>query len=1118
MKMLSLLMFLSIGFGVLFATTASDKPIGLHGNVVSLDRVADTFVPQKIGHPSFMSPHGVPILVQGEHVFVVNTPADTVDVIDRKTRQVTHRIPVGIDPVSIAARPDGKEIWVSNHVSDSVSVIDTVLDSPTCFHLLATIQDFDQETRSTRFDEPVGIAFANNQKAYIALSSENQVAVVDVAKRTITKRIKIKSQDPRQLVVDGERLFVIPFESNNKTQLSGGSKDDIDGDLVTFDAWDHSVANNNVLSIGHVIDVIKHPEVPDRDLFVFDTSTDKLITTVDTLGTLLYGMTVDENGRIIIAQTDARNDINGRAGTKDHGLKELRNRAFLNRLTTVELSQSQGNEGNKKRLDSKVNFFDLEPLPPQQPELDEGLATPYAVEMSHDNETIFVTAAGSDKLVSLDSTTGEILGRVNVGAVPRGIAIDTQVEGKPLAWVFNAVDNTVSIVDVADSDHLVVKETIQMKDPTSPKIKRGRKAFNTANASTTGTFSCASCHPDGHTDQLLWVLKTPIVTGGEQIMPRSTMPVRGLRETAPFHWDGIPGDPYGGINSASIHSSVKPNTSDDSPKNAARHLIDGALASTMMLVGSEDENDEGKSGLLSGEERDDLATFLLSIPYPPAQRRSYTNELTEQARSGFELFHIKGDDDPARKNHNVCGDCHRMPNWVSTNTPGTGMDAPTWRGAYDRWLILPQGRLNIVEFDFFKSVAENGLDEEQIWRFSWAGRERFNPVWDMVLEGSTGYSGAFGRQVTLNQKSAEDKPAMELLKTLEAAATEGAVVVQVAGVLPKEDRAVVLQFESNSETGSRYHEITNAQKSDTNYAMSYSRDELVGLAKSGSFVGTFTAHAGAHSGNEQLQPVLWTEGSLEKQSGHQKFPFVFPSKKHMKVSGRHIDAQANVFINGHLSDCELSVSEEIVEIRVGKLPPVGIHMLQVQNPGGLFSNDFIFHVAEDQNHAERIQQQIDNDRTDRQTRLIAAVSKGNLKEVRSLLQNGAKVNALSEDSRTALSAAALNGHFEIAKLLIDRGATVSRPNRDGNTPLHAAAFFCRHEIVELLLENGASVTKQNNRKESSLDVVTTNWSGDLARFYQMVADVSGFTIDLEQIKRDRKEMEEILRERLGQAD
>ena len=41
------------------------------------------------------------------------------------------------------------------------------------------------------------------------------------------------------------------------------------------------------------------------------------------------------------------------------------------------------------------------------------------------------------------------------------------------------------------------------------------------------------------------------------------------------------------------------------------------------------------------------------------------------------------------------------------------MEAPTWRGAYDRFLILPQGRLNIVEFDFYRRVAEAGNDERR---------------------------------------------------------------------------------------------------------------------------------------------------------------------------------------------------------------------------------------------------------------------------------------------------------------------------------------------------------------------------------------------------------------------
>ena len=223
---------------------------------------------REIGHPAFMSPHFSPIVISQDKVFVANTPCDTIDVLDAKSGGLFRRIPVGLDPVSLAIRPDCRELWVSNHVSDSVSVIDLDQSKRTFMHVVATVQDIDPETKATRFDEPMGIAFASNRKAYVALSSENKIAVVDVATRKVTKSLPIRAQDPRAIMVRNDKLFVIPFESNNKTQLSGGYK--IDGKLVTFNAHEHSIANNNILSLGHVTDIVKHPRVPDRDLFVFD--------------------------------------------------------------------------------------------------------------------------------------------------------------------------------------------------------------------------------------------------------------------------------------------------------------------------------------------------------------------------------------------------------------------------------------------------------------------------------------------------------------------------------------------------------------------------------------------------------------------------------------------------------------------------------------------------------------------------------------------------------------------------------------------------------------------------------------------------------------------------------
>lgn len=1047
--------------------------------------------PQKIGHPTFLSPHANPIVIQAGQVFVANTPADSVEVIDVATRKVTKRIPVGVDPISLAFRPDGKELWAANHVSDSVSVIDTDAQSATYLNVIATVQDMDLPSRSTRFDEPVGIAFASNAKAYVALSSENQIAVVDVASRKVRAHLDIPAQDPRAIFVRNDRLYVLPFESNNKTQLSGGYK--IDNKLVTFNAHEHSIANNNILSLGHVVDIIKHPRVPDRDLFVFDTRTDKLVRSVDTLGTLLYGLTVDSKGTVFIAQADARNDANGKSGTKKHGLGELENRAFLNQVTKVTFNRDQA---------GKPEFFNLEPLPPKHPAPNAALATPFAITLSPDDATLYVSAASSDKLFTLDAESGEVLGSTLVDAVPRGIALEVDHGKATRAWVLNAVANTVSVVDVRNPSQLKVGARIPLVDPTHPAFKRGRIAFNTASASSTKTFSCASCHPDGHTDQLLWVLKTPIVSGGKQIQPRSTMPVRGLRDTAPFHWDGIPGDPYGGNNSANIHGSDEPNCDINSAESATRHLIDGGLASTMLRVGDPLKNDEGLSGALSARQRDDMAKFLLNVTYPPAQRRAYSNVLSKEAQEGFDLFHLQGNHEGKPK-PNVCGDCHRMPFWVSTNTPGSGMDAPTWRGAYDRFLILPQGRLNIIDFKFYQRSAEKGIPERDMWRLTWRGKERFDPVWDMVLEGSTGFSGAFARQVTVNTSTTKDRPTADLLGALEAAASEGAVVLQVDAVFVRGNtaREATLQWDGQHE-GGRYVMTQSPRRA-------FSREQLLNWASDGRFVGTFTGRHGADADYDHPQPALWTRGTLHAQVGRQVFPTVGGNQRTMKVSGRHIDPGAHVVVNGRrVAGRVEQTGQDAYDIHLRELPSsTGIHFIQVQNRNGLFSNDFIFHVNKDGNAPAPAV-----DTGELKDALHVAIVQGNLEETQRLLNAGAPVNGRHEESgMPPLTTAAFYGRLDIATFLLkEKGARVNHGNRDGNTALHIAAFLCRHDIVELLLKHHASLTHRNERSERPVDTVAGDWSNELKGFYDMVIHSGKLELKSLDMRKKRPEMRKML--------
>lgn len=884
------------------------------------------------GHPFFNSPHSNPIVINNGYVYVVNTPSDTLDVISIEASRVVKQIPVGIDPVGLSVRPDGKEIWVSNHISDSISIIDSDDSSLTFHQVIATIQEFDAASRSTRFDEPVGIAFASNDKAYVALSSLDQIAVVDVVTRQISKKIIINAQDPRAIFVRNNRLYVVAFESNNQTELSGcfGT---IDGDQCTFSLSEHVVNNNNVLSLNYDADIVVDPNVPDRDLFVFETENESVVDVVSGVGTLLYGITVDSQGRVYVSQTDARNHANGRAGSQKQTLLDMGNRAFLNQIGVVDCSGE-----NCLQPDT----FELEKLPPLNPDKDKALATPFAIQISADDKTIVASAASSNKVFTLDAASGEILGQVEVGAVPRGIALvangEDELEG---AWVYNAVDNSVSHVNLTQLSSPSITETISLDDPTSEDLKLGRSIFNSALASSSGTFSCESCHPDGHTDQLLWVLGGPKceISGCNQIPVRTTMPVRGLRDTAPYHWDGVPGDPFGGINGQFPNTNLEPNCT--TAESCVLDLVDGGMASTMCNQQSCPTNDEGKSGLIDAAERDALARFMLTIPYPPARERPFDDLLTSQARTGFDDFFIK--DSPNSVAGQTCGSlgCHDMPFWTSTNIPGSGMEAPTFRGLPDRWLVLPQGRVNMIEL--YGRNGSKGFDERDMWLRIISGSSA--PQWQMFLEGSTGYSGAFARQLTLNRQfSAQSRIVREdLFAALENAALQNAIVLQGHGVLIDTDN------QQSQPISLRY---SHSRYWDLNSENSYSRSQLTELASDGKLLLTLTGYSGSNIGYQQPQPAIW---STQEKSSIRKIDFPTVSQDQtFRLKGRHIAAGAKLFVDGRLVNGSIACQSGnlpncdneiiLIELEQVSVSP-GFHFLQVQAQNGLFSNEFLINFS-----------------------------------------------------------------------------------------------------------------------------------------------------------------------------
>jgi ankyrin repeat protein len=93
--------------------------------------------------------------------------------------------------------------------------------------------------------------------------------------------------------------------------------------------------------------------------------------------------------------------------------------------------------------------------------------------------------------------------------------------------------------------------------------------------------------------------------------------------------------------------------------------------------------------------------------------------------------------------------------------------------------------------------------------------------------------------------------------------------------------------------------------------------------------------------------------------------------------------------------------------------------------------------------------------------LHQAAAKGDNEQVKSLISQGADINAKNRTGDTPLHVAIANHKIETASLLIQKGADVNTKDRKGNTPLHAAAVKGDIKTANLLISKGADVNAEN---------------------------------------------------------
>ncbi|KAL4291024.1 hypothetical protein GQ457_14G001650 [Hibiscus cannabinus] len=94
--------------------------------------------------------------------------------------------------------------------------------------------------------------------------------------------------------------------------------------------------------------------------------------------------------------------------------------------------------------------------------------------------------------------------------------------------------------------------------------------------------------------------------------------------------------------------------------------------------------------------------------------------------------------------------------------------------------------------------------------------------------------------------------------------------------------------------------------------------------------------------------------------------------------------------------------------------------------------------------------------------LLFMASRGDVKGVEDLLNEGVDVNSIDLDGRTALHIAACEGHVEVVKFLLVRKANIDARDRWGSTAAADAKYYGNMEVYNILKARGAKVPKTRN--------------------------------------------------------
>lgn len=448
-----------------------------------------------------------PLALNADGSFLVvanpdNNTASFFDLRNDRNRKVAE-VPVQSEPSGAAFLPNGRKAYIANTVSGTVSVINAniaggAVGAPKVHIPVGT--------------EPWGLCLTpNGTRLFVINSRSNTVSVINTATDQVVATVAVENE-PRGCAVtnDGdaddtdEALYVTHFLSFLQTGKVDGS-DDAKIARVTIlntgtNAFVTSVVLNPIADTGFLAAGNALARIAPGANFTFPTGAyPNAMQNIAVKGAWAF-----------LPNTGASPNGPFRFNVNTQSLLSVINRTnFSDAGQTINMHRAVAAQTNTQRL---------------------FITQPWAIAFENATNDGYVVSAASNHLVKVrvDVASGaptvlsdpldptRVL-QIKVGKNPRGIVVNA---ADTRAYVMNYVSRDVSVVDLTPARETVVatlpSAALPQAGSQEDKIHIGRELYNTSigefdapagtgRMSAAGWGSCASCHPLGLSDGVVWI-------------------------------------------------------------------------------------------------------------------------------------------------------------------------------------------------------------------------------------------------------------------------------------------------------------------------------------------------------------------------------------------------------------------------------------------------------------------------------------------------------------------------------------------------------------------------------------------------------------------------------------